>query len=212
MPSAHQGANADRLDHRRWPRNLLTGRRARELCSPPLDHAAPSINQGVRTANDGDQPPPGNHRAARRIPRRPDDRIRRRADLSDHELSVPRHRTCREPVRAQGVRQHLFAVHEPDRRRARAPRCRARRRRGGAGPGVRSGRVADGDSEHRPHRRQLVSSTDLYGGTWNLFNNTMEDIGIDVRFVDPSDPENFRRATDERTRAYYAERRCRTRS
>ena len=51
----------------------------------------------------------------------------------------------------------------------------------------------------------FVSSTDLYGGTWNLFNNTMEDIGIDVRFVDPSNPENFRRATDERTRAYYAE-------
>ncbi len=51
----------------------------------------------------------------------------------------------------------------------------------------------------------FVSSTDLYGGTWNLFNNTMKDIGIDVRFVDPSDPENFRRATDQRTRAYYAE-------
>ena len=51
----------------------------------------------------------------------------------------------------------------------------------------------------------FVSSTDLYGGTWNLFNNTMRDIGIDVRFVDPSDPENFRRATDDKTRAYYAE-------
>ena len=51
----------------------------------------------------------------------------------------------------------------------------------------------------------FVSSTDLYGGTWNLFNNTMKDIGIEVRFVDPSDPENFRRATDERTRCYYAE-------
>ncbi len=51
----------------------------------------------------------------------------------------------------------------------------------------------------------FVSSTDLYGGTWNLFNNTMRDIGIEVRFVDPGDPEAFRRATDERTRAYYAE-------
>ena len=51
----------------------------------------------------------------------------------------------------------------------------------------------------------FVSSTDLYGGTWNLFNNTMRDIGIEVRFVDPTDPEAFRRATDERTRAYYAE-------
>ena len=51
----------------------------------------------------------------------------------------------------------------------------------------------------------IVSSTDLYGGTWNLFANTLKDQGLEVRFVDPSDPENFRRATDERTRAYYAE-------
>ena len=51
----------------------------------------------------------------------------------------------------------------------------------------------------------IVSSTDLYGGTWNLFANTLSSIGITVRFVDPADPENFRRATDDRTRAFYAE-------
>jgi len=51
----------------------------------------------------------------------------------------------------------------------------------------------------------VVSSTDLYGGTWNLFANTLKDQGIEVRFVDPADPESFRRATDDRTRAYYAE-------
>jgi O-acetylhomoserine (thiol)-lyase len=51
----------------------------------------------------------------------------------------------------------------------------------------------------------FVSSTDLYGGTWNLFLNTMRQMGIEVRFVDPSDPENFRRATDAKTRCYYAE-------
>ncbi|MEJ0071500.1 MAG: PLP-dependent transferase [Pseudomonadota bacterium] len=51
----------------------------------------------------------------------------------------------------------------------------------------------------------FVSSTDLYGGTWNLFRHTMKTMGIEVRFVDPSDPENFRRATDARTRCYYAE-------
>ena len=51
----------------------------------------------------------------------------------------------------------------------------------------------------------IVASTDLYGGTWNLFANTLKDQGIEVRFVDPADPEGFRRATDERTRAYYAE-------
>jgi O-acetylhomoserine (thiol)-lyase len=51
----------------------------------------------------------------------------------------------------------------------------------------------------------FVASTDLYGGTWNLFANTLKDQGLEVRFVDPSDPENFRRATDAKTRAYYAE-------
>src|SRR5246500_3760665 len=52
----------------------------------------------------------------------------------------------------------------------------------------------------------FVSSTDLYGGSWNLFLHTMQrTMGIEVRFVDPADPENFRRATDAKTRCYYAE-------
>lgn len=51
----------------------------------------------------------------------------------------------------------------------------------------------------------IVSSTDLYGGTVTLFSQTLKQFGVEVRFVDPSDPENFRRATDGRTRAYYAE-------
>jgi len=51
----------------------------------------------------------------------------------------------------------------------------------------------------------FVASTDLYGGTWNLFANTLKTMGIECRFVDPADPENFRRATDKRTRCYYAE-------
>ena len=51
----------------------------------------------------------------------------------------------------------------------------------------------------------FVTSTDLYGGTWNLFANTFKQFGIEARFVDPSDPENFRRAADRKTRAFYAE-------
>ena len=51
----------------------------------------------------------------------------------------------------------------------------------------------------------IVSSTDLYGGTWNLFQNTLRQQGIEVRFVDPSRPENFAEASDANTRAYYAE-------
>jgi O-acetylhomoserine (thiol)-lyase len=51
----------------------------------------------------------------------------------------------------------------------------------------------------------LVCSTDIYGGTWNLFGNTLRTMGIECRFVDPADPENFRRATDAKTRCYYGE-------
>jgi O-acetylhomoserine (thiol)-lyase len=51
----------------------------------------------------------------------------------------------------------------------------------------------------------IVSSTDLYGGTITLFSQTLKQFGVEVRFVDPSDPENFRRATDAKTKAYYAE-------
>ena len=51
----------------------------------------------------------------------------------------------------------------------------------------------------------IVTSTDLYGGTWNLFANTLKQIGIEARFVDPQDPEAFARATDDKTRCYYAE-------
>jgi len=51
----------------------------------------------------------------------------------------------------------------------------------------------------------FVSSTDLYGGTWNLFANTLSDLGVEARFVDPADPEAFANATDDRTRCYYAE-------
>ena len=51
----------------------------------------------------------------------------------------------------------------------------------------------------------IVSSTDLYGGTVNLFKNTLGMQGIEVRFADPADPKNFEKLIDDRTRAFYAE-------
>ncbi len=52
---------------------------------------------------------------------------------------------------------------------------------------------------------EIVSATSLYGGTYNLFAITLPKLGIKVKFVDPSDPENFRAAINERTKAVYAE-------
>jgi O-acetylhomoserine (thiol)-lyase len=78
---------------------------------------------------------------------------------------------------------------------------------GVAALGVSSGQAASAFAIQNLARAgdNIVSSTDLYGGTWNLFANTLKDQGIEVRFVDPADPKAFRRATDARTRAYYAE-------
>ena len=47
----------------------------------------------------------------------------------------------------------------------------------------------------------IVASTDLYGGTINLFNNTLKSMGIEVRYADPSDPLNFKKLTDKNTRS-----------
>ena len=52
---------------------------------------------------------------------------------------------------------------------------------------------------------EIVSATSLYGGTYNLFKYTLAKLGITVHFVDPDDPENFRRAVNHRTRAVFLE-------
>lgn len=51
----------------------------------------------------------------------------------------------------------------------------------------------------------LVSSANVYGGTYNLFANTLKDQGLTTTFVDPSDPENFEAAIQENTKLLYAE-------
>ena len=51
----------------------------------------------------------------------------------------------------------------------------------------------------------IVSASTLYGGTYNQFNYTFPRLGIDVTFVDPSDPENFRRALRDNTKIIYGE-------
>ena len=51
----------------------------------------------------------------------------------------------------------------------------------------------------------VVSSTNLYGGTYNLLEHTLKDQGVSVTFVDPSDPENFRKAILPNTKLLYAE-------
>ena len=51
----------------------------------------------------------------------------------------------------------------------------------------------------------VVSSMNLYGGTYNLLAHTYEDLGIETSFVDPSDPQNFEKAIQPNTKLLYAE-------
>ncbi|MFU8794331.1 MAG: O-acetylhomoserine aminocarboxypropyltransferase/cysteine synthase family protein [Dethiobacteria bacterium] len=53
--------------------------------------------------------------------------------------------------------------------------------------------------------QNIVSSSHLYGGTYNLFAYTLRRFGISVRFADPTKPESFAEAADENTRAFYIE-------
>ena len=52
---------------------------------------------------------------------------------------------------------------------------------------------------------EIVAASTLYGGTYNLFENTLPKYGIKVKFVSPDDPENFRQAITPRTKAIFAE-------
>jgi O-acetylhomoserine (thiol)-lyase len=52
---------------------------------------------------------------------------------------------------------------------------------------------------------EIVSASSLYGGTYNLFSTTLPKLGIKVHFVDPSNPENFRSAINNKTKALFAE-------
>lgn len=52
---------------------------------------------------------------------------------------------------------------------------------------------------------EIVSASTLYGGTYNLFLVTLPKLGIKTVFVDPDDPENFRKAINSKTKALYIE-------
>ncbi len=51
----------------------------------------------------------------------------------------------------------------------------------------------------------IVSARNLYGGTFTLFNNSLPDLGIKVKFVDSNNSQNFAEAIDDKTRALFVE-------
>ena len=138
-----------------------------------------------------------------------------RADPTTGSVAVPIHQTTSFQFRDAEHAANLFALSELGNiyTRIMNPTCDVLEQRvtamegGAAGLALGSGQAASAFCIQNIAKAgdNFVASTDLYGGTWNLFANTMKDMGIECRFVDPSDPENFRRAVDNKTRAFYAE-------
>jgi len=138
-----------------------------------------------------------------------------RADPTTGSVAVPIHQTTSYQFRDTEHAGNLFALKELGNiyTRIMNPTVDVLEQRlaaiegGVAGLGLSSGQAASMFSIMNIARAgdNFVCSTDIYGGTWNLFKNTMRDMGVEARFVDPADPEAFRAATDEKTRAYYAE-------
>lgn len=138
-----------------------------------------------------------------------------RSDPNTGSVAVPIHQTTSYQFRDTGHAADLFALKELGNiyTRIMNPTQDAFEQRmaafegGAAALALASGQAASALAlQNIAHAGDnVVSATDLYGGTWNLFANTLRDQGIEVRFVDPADPENFRRAIDDRTRAFYAE-------
>jgi len=138
-----------------------------------------------------------------------------RADASTGSVAVPIHQTTSYQFKSAEHAANLFALKEFGNiyTRIMNPTTDVLEQRvaalegGVAALALASGQAASAFAVQNLARvgDNIVSSTDLYGGTWNLFANTLKDQGVEVRFADPADPENFRRAVDDKTRAFYAE-------
>ncbi len=138
-----------------------------------------------------------------------------RADPTEGSVAVPIHQTTSYQFRDAGHAASLFALQELGNIYTRLgnPTTGVLEQRitalegGAAALAVASGQAASAYAVQNLARAgdNIVSSTDLYGGTYNLFANTLRDQGIETRFVDPADPQAFVRASDARTRAWYAE-------
>ncbi|MGC6534626.1 MAG: O-acetylhomoserine aminocarboxypropyltransferase/cysteine synthase family protein [Parvibaculales bacterium] len=138
-----------------------------------------------------------------------------RADPTTGSVAVPIHQTTSYQFNDTEHASNLFALSELGNiyTRLMNPTTDVLEQRvaalegGVAALGVASGQMASTMAIQNIARAgdNIVSSTDLYGGTWNLFANTMKDMGIEVRFVDPANPQDFADAVDDKTRAFYAE-------
>ncbi len=138
-----------------------------------------------------------------------------RRDESTTSVTVPIYQTTSYQFNSTEHASNLFSLKELGNIYSRImnPTCSVLEERitkmegGAAGMALSSGQAASAFSiQNICHAGDnFVSSTDLYGGTWNLFSNTLKEMGIECRFVDPTKPEQFENAIDDKTKCIYAE-------
>ncbi len=138
-----------------------------------------------------------------------------RADPATGAVAPPIYQTTSYQFESTEHARQLFALEQPGNIYSRImnPTCDMLEQRvaalegGAAALAVASGQSASAMAVQNIAQAgdNIVSSTDLYGGTWNLFQHTLRQQGIEVRFVDPEDPNAFVEASDAKTRAWYAE-------
>jgi len=138
-----------------------------------------------------------------------------RSDPATTAVAVPIYRTTSYQFKDTDTAANLFALKEFGNiyTRIMNPTCDALEKRVAAFEGglaalaVSSGQSASAFSILNVAQSgdNFISSTDLYGGTVNLFTHTLKKQGIEVKYADPLDPKNFEKLIDDKTRAIYAE-------
>jgi len=138
-----------------------------------------------------------------------------RSDPATTAVAVPIYRTTSYQFKDTDTAANLFALKEFGNiyTRIMNPTCDALEKRAAAFEGglaalaVSSGQSASAFSILNVAQSgdNFISSTDLYGGTVNLFTHTLKRQGIEARYADPLDPKNFEKLIDDKTRAIYAE-------
>ena len=138
-----------------------------------------------------------------------------RADATTGSVAVPIHQTTSYQFESTEKAADLFALAELGNiyTRIMNPTTAVLEERmaaldgGAAGLAVSSGQTASAYSIQNLARAgdNIVASSHLYGGTYNQFKNNLSEMGIEVRFVDPTDPLMFIKASDTKTRAFFGE-------
>ena len=138
-----------------------------------------------------------------------------RADETTGSVAVPIHQTTSYQFESTEKAADLFALAELGNiyTRIMNPTTAVLEERmaaldgGAAGLAVSSGQTASAYSIQNLARAgdNIVASSHLYGGTYNQFKNNLSEMGIEVRFVDPTDPLMVIKASDTKTRAFFGE-------